>query len=176
MRLLHDFLYESKLFAISTYSLEEEACTDHLIGVLCLLALVYGIGLHLGNISLLLVIVVKSCPLSTGHGQFVLIGDITIDALVLETILAKLVGASVLTTLSCPLVHLLAHANQGRFEFIQGNASILIQIELRHEHLDLFFERRETVGFSKELLNLIGSNRSAAIFIDTTEGRFKLFV
>ena len=116
----------------------------------------HGVGLHLGDISLLLVTVVKSCPLSTGHGQFVLVGDITIDALVLETILAKLVGASVLTSLSCLLVHLLAHANQGRFEFIQGNASILIQIELRHEHLDLVFERREAVGLSQEFLNLMG--------------------
>ena len=169
MRSQHDY-------AISPHSLEEEACANHLVSVLGLLAFVDGVSLHLGNITLLLITVVKSCPLSTSHRQFVLVGDITIDALVLETILAKLVGAGVLTSLSCPLVHLLAHANQGRFEFIQSNASILIQIELGHEHLDLFFERRETVGLSKEFFDLVRSDGTATIFVDTTEGRFKLFV
>ena len=111
MRSQHDFLYEFRHPAILPHSLEEEACADHLVGVLGLLALVDGVCLHLGDVSLLLVIVVKSCPLSTSHGQFVLVGHITIDALVLETILAKLIGASVLTTLGCPLVHLLAHAS-----------------------------------------------------------------
>ena len=95
-----------------TESLEQEAGSDHLICIFGLLAFVHGICLHLCYVSLLLIVVVKSCPLCRGHGQLVLAGDFALHAPVLKPVLAHLLGTSVFATLACTLVHLLPHADQ----------------------------------------------------------------
>ena len=151
------------------HSVEEESGSDHLISVFCLLALVNGVAWALRDLFLLRISVIEPSLLVACHGQFVFTLDFSDHATVLDTVLAHLGGARVLATLCSLFRGLLPHASQRALELFHRHTSILIQIELLHEHFDLFFQRWETICLSQKVLNFIRGDSARAIFVDFVE-------
>ena len=154
----------------------EEAGADHLISVLSLLALSHRIPSHLSNFLLLLVLQVEAVLLVASHGQLVLLSNLALKPTVLESVFTHLKIASVLTALLSSAVKFFAHAYQSRFELIDRDFAVLIQIKLFHEHFDFLLKGREAVSLCEEVLDLIGCDSSTTIAVNTAEGAFELFI
>ena len=107
------------------------------------------------DLFLLGVSVVESCFLVACHGQLVFTLDFALHTTVLHPVFTHLLSARVFTASGRLLCSLLSHAHQGTLELVNGHPPILIQIELFHEHFDLFFQRGEAVSFSQKVLDLI---------------------
>lgn len=115
------------------------ASLDHLLSVLGLWALDDGLALLQGDLLLQGVLVVEADRLIEGHGLLILVLQLVVHALVLETIVAHLVETCVFLGTGSFLVGTVSEAVECSLELFPADFTVLIGVKLSNEYVDFIF-------------------------------------
>ena len=153
-----------------------EASLDHFLSIFCFIALVDGVPLHLKKFFIPFVSDSEPDALVESDGDLVLGVRSVLHPDVLEAVAVHFVKACVFFGDTFLGLELVPHSDEASFEFFKRNFSIVVLIEVFHEHLDLFFDGWVAVRLVEQLLHLVGSDEARLVFVDSLEGFLKFLV